>query len=92
MRKNNIENNHDYSNIYENNVEWSGILVKFDVEYSYSVGEQNGVYITGTMIKVDEESLEVIKSLKQYYQTFSAKWASVLADRKSTNKREEENE
>ena len=31
----------DYNalNIYENNVEWSGVLVKFDTEFYYTVGE-----------------------------------------------------
>ena len=84
----------DYNalNIYENNVEWSGILVKFDTEFFYTVGEQNGVYITGSMLKIDEEALEMFTKLKDYYQIFSAKWAGVLAERKSTHKREEENE
>jgi len=83
----------DYNslNIYENNVEWSGQLVKFDVEFFYTVGERNGVYINGEMIKVDSEFLEMLNNLKDYYQIFSAKWASVLADRKSTKKMEDEN-
>ena len=33
-----------------------------------------------------------VTSLKDYYQIFSAKWAKVLADRKSTKTMEEENE
>ena len=84
----------DYNalNIYENNVEWSGILVKFDTEFFYTVGEQNGVYITGSMLKIDEEALDMFTKLKEYYQIFSAKWAKVLAERKSTKTREEENE
>ena len=84
----------DYNslNIYENNVEWSGVLVKFDTEFFYSVGERNGVYLSGSMIKIDTEALEMLTSLKDYYQTFSVKWAKVLADRKSTNKIEKENE
>ena len=84
----------DYNslNIYENNVEWSGVLVKFDTEFFYTVGEQNGVYITGSMLKIDEEALDMFNKLKEYYQIFSAKWAKVLADRKSTKTREEENE
>tara|TARA_R100001198_G_C5214005_1_gene198359 strand:+ start:703 stop:1236 length:534 start_codon:yes stop_codon:yes gene_type:complete len=84
----------DYNslNIYENNVEWSGQLVKFDVEFFYTVGERNGVYINGEMIKVDSEFLEMLNNLKDYYQIFSAKWASVLADRKSTKKIEAENQ
>ncbi len=79
-------------NIYENNVEWSGVLVKFDTEFFYSVGERNGVYLSGSMIKIDTEALEMLTSLKDYYQTFSVKWAKVLADRKSTHKIEQENE
>tara|TARA_R110001583_G_scaffold115298_1_gene265843 strand:+ start:473 stop:1006 length:534 start_codon:yes stop_codon:yes gene_type:complete len=84
----------DYNalNIYENNVEWSGMLVKFDTEFYYTVGERNGVYLSGTMMKVDEDALEMLNNLKDYYQIFSAKWAGVLADRKSTNKIEKENE
>lgn len=84
----------DYNslNIYENNVEWSGVLVKFDTEFFYSVGEENGVYITGSMVKVDGEALEILNNLKDYYQIFSAKWAKVLADRKSTKKTENQNE
>jgi len=84
----------DYNalNIYENNVEWSGVLVKFDTEFYYTVGERNGVYLSGTMMKVDEDALEMLKNLRDYYQIFSAKWAGVLAERKSTQKREEENE
>jgi len=83
----------DYNslNIYDNNVEWSGQLVKFDTEFFYTVGERNGVYISGSMIKVDEEALEMLNNLKDYYQIFSAKWAKVLADRKSTKKMEDEN-
>lgn len=71
----------DYNslNIYDNNVEWSGVLVKYDTEFFYTVGERNGVYITGSMVKVDTEMLEMLNNLKDYYQIFSAKWAKVLA-------------
>jgi len=84
----------DYNalNIYENGVEWSGMLVKFDTEFYYTVGERNGVYLSGTMMKLDEDALEMLNNLKDYYQVFSAKWAGVLADRKSTHKIEKENE
>jgi hypothetical protein len=84
----------DYNalNIYENNVEWSGMLVKFDTEFYYTVGERNGVYLSGTMMKLDEDALEMLNNLKDYYQVFSVKWAGVLADRKSTHKIEKENE
>ena len=73
-------------NMYVNNIEWSGILVKFDIEYYYSVGEKNGVYISGNMVQVDEDFSEMMETLKSYYNTFSSKWAKVLADRKATKR------
>ena len=84
----------DYNtlNIYENNVEWSGNLVKYDMEFFYSVGETNGTYIQGNMVKLDDDALDTLTKLKSYYQIFSTKWASVLADRKSTKTMEDENE
>ena len=74
----------DYNslNIYENNVEWSGVLVKFDTEFFYSVGERNGVYLSGSMIKIDDESLEMLTSLKDYYQVFSVKWGKSIGGQK----------
>ena len=71
-------------NIYKTNVEWSGTLVKFDVDYYYTIGENNGVYIDGNLIKIDEDFMEVLGKLKQYYEMFSNKWAAILAQRKKT--------
>ena len=42
-------------NLYENNVEWSGKITELDVEFFYTIGEKNGVYVNGTMTKIDEE-------------------------------------
>ena len=76
-------------NMYDNNIEWSGKLVKFDIDFYYSVGEKNGVYISGNMVQVDEDFSEMMGTLKNYYNTFSSKWAKVLADRKSTKRNPE---
>ena len=71
-------------NVYENNVDWGGRLVKFDTEFFFSLGESNGVFITSKMAKVDQEFTETLEKLKSYYQIFSAKWSKVLANRKTT--------
>ena len=70
--------------IYPNNVEWSGKVIDFDLEFFYSIGENNGVYINGDMIKLDESLVELINKLTSYYQQFKSKWAKVLASRKKT--------
>ena len=73
-------------NVYPNNVEWSGKLIEYDVEFFFSIGEDNGVYINGEMMKMDDEFIGFITKLKSYYEKFKSKWASILASRKKTEK------
>jgi len=71
--------------IYKNNVEWSGDLLKFDVRFYYSISEVEGTYIgNNNMIKIDNEFMEVLTSVKDLYKTFESKWAKVLANRRTT--------
>jgi hypothetical protein len=71
-------------NLYSNNVEWSGKITELDVEFFYSIGETNGIYINGTMTKIDDDYLEFLNKLKQYYEKFKSKWSRVIASRKKT--------
>jgi hypothetical protein len=71
-------------NLYPNNVEWSGKITEYDLEFFFSIGETNGVYINGTMMQVDEEFLKMMNKLKSYYEKFKTKWSKVVAVRKKT--------
>ena len=71
-------------NLYKTDVEWGGKIIDFDIEFYFTIGENNGIYINGTMMKVDEDFLELINKLQQYYQKFKSKWGKVLAGRKKT--------
>lgn len=71
-------------NLYPNNVEWSGKITEYDIEFFFSIGESNGVYINGTMMKVDEEFLTMMNKLQTYYEKFKSKWSKVIASRKKT--------
>jgi hypothetical protein len=71
-------------NIYKNNVDWSGNVIDFDLEFYFTIGENNGVYINGDMIKLDDNLVELINKLTSYYDKFKAKWARVLSQRKKT--------
>ena len=71
-------------NVYPNNVEWSGKIIDYDIEFFYSIGEENGIYLNGDMIKTDEKFLDLLTKLKSYYEKFKSKWAKVLASRKKT--------
>jgi hypothetical protein len=76
-------------NVYPNNVEWSGKIIDFDIEFFFSIGEDGGMYINGDMIKTDDNFVEMINKLKTYYDKFKSKWAKVLASRKKTNRTEQ---
>jgi hypothetical protein len=71
-------------NVYENNVEWSGKITELDLEFFFSIGESKGVYINGTMIKLDDDFLEFINKLQTYYDKFKSKWSKVIASKKKT--------
>ena len=73
-------------NVYPNNIEWSGKIIDFDVEFTYSIGEENGIYIDGEMMKMDDKFIEFVTKLKSYYEKFKSKWAIILASRKKTKK------
>ena len=74
----------DRLNLYENNVEWSGKINELDVEFFLSIGEKNGIYVNGTMTKVDDEYMEFLTSLKKYYDKFKTRWSQVISSRKKT--------
>jgi len=75
----------DRLNVYENNVEWSGKIIDFDLSFYLTIGENNGIYLNGDMIKTDENFTELVTKLKSYYEKFKSKWAKILASRKKTN-------
>ena len=71
-------------NVYPNNVDWSGKVIDQDIEFTFTIGEDSGIYINGDMIKVDTDFLEMLNNLQQFYQKFKSKWGKVLASRKKT--------
>lgn len=72
--------------IYPNTVTWSGNIIEYNLEFNMTIGEENGVYINGDMMKIDDELLELIQKLKQFYIKFKTKWGKVMGDRKKTSK------
>jgi hypothetical protein len=77
-------------NLYPQNVDWSGRVIDFDLEFYFSIGENNGVYVNGDMIKLDENLVELINKLTSFYDKFKSKWAKVLSQRKKTQSMSEE--
>ena len=74
-------------NLYKNNADWSGLIVDFDAEFYFTIGESNGLYISGEMIKVDQNYLDMINKLQAFYEKFKSKWAKIMAGRKKTSQK-----
>ena len=77
-------------NLYPNEVQWSGKVIDMDIEFFYSIGENNGVYLNGDMIKLDEKLTELVTKLTSFYDKFKSKWAKVISMRKKTQQTTEE--
>ena len=75
----------DRLNVYESNVDWSGKIIDFDLNFYFTIGENNGVYLNGEMIKVDENFTQLVSKIQVYYEKFKSRWAKILASRKKTN-------
>lgn len=70
--------------VHEQNVEWSGYLIREKIEWTFSLDDKVGCYIkTGRTGQTDffqliDENLEVIKKLRGFYDVWSDEWASRL--------------
>jgi hypothetical protein len=77
-------------NLYPNEVQWSGKVIDMDIEFFYSIGENNGVYLNGDMIKLDDKLTELVTKLTSFYDKFKSKWAKVISMKKKTQQTTEE--
>jgi hypothetical protein len=69
--------------IYEKNVIWSGFIRKQNFTFIYNLND--GVYFeVDTMIKLDDELLDLQKKLEKYFSKFESKWADIIANRIKT--------
>jgi len=71
-------------NLYQNNVEWSGKIIDQDMDFIFTIGENNGIYINADAVKVDPDFLDMINKLQRYYEKFKSKWSKIIASRKKT--------
>lgn len=71
-------------NIYKNDVQWGGKIIDLDIDFFFSIGENNGIYVNSTMTKIDENYLNMLEKLKVFYEKFKSKWGKVLSTRKKT--------
>ena len=71
-------------NVYRNNVEWSGNIIDKDMDFIFTIGENNGIYINASAVKVDPEFLDMISKLQKFFEKFKSRWSKIIAARKIT--------
>lgn len=76
-------------NLYEDNVEWSGKLTEYNINFIFTISENFGVYIYTenpdnnlNLVKLDQNTIEFMQKLVAYFNKFKSKWGDVLAARK----------
>ena len=65
--------------VHPENVEWSGHLIREKIDWNFSLDDTIGCYIhTTELIQLRDETLQVLKKLRGYYDVWSDEWSSRL--------------
>jgi hypothetical protein len=76
--------------VYPENVQWSGHLIREKIDWSFSLDDTVGCYIfTTELTQLRDETLEVLKKLRGYYDVWSDEWSSRLTGAAPTETEEE---
>ena len=71
------------------NVEWSGTILQYGLEWKYSLESSTGVYITTNLLQLTDDALSVISKVAAYYDIWASEWSDVLADIMGKEEKEE---
>lgn len=70
--------------VHKENVEWSGHLIREKIDWYFSLDDTVGCYIDTTdLIQLRDETLEVLKKLRGYYDVWSDEWGGRLTGSES---------
>jgi hypothetical protein len=65
--------------VHKENVEWSGHLIREKIDWYFSLDDTVGCYVDTTeLIQLRDETLEVLKKLRGYYDVWSDEWSNRL--------------
>lgn len=71
--------------VHSENVEWSGHLIREKIDWTFSLDDVAGCYIhTTDLIQLRDETLEVLKKLRGYYDVWSDEWSGRLVGSSET--------
>jgi hypothetical protein len=74
----------DKLHVYETSAKLDGKIGEIGLQFTLSTGDDTGFYINAQMLKIDENSLEIIRKLSTYELKFSSTINDLLVRRRST--------
>ena len=79
--------------VHKENVEWSGHLIREKIDWYFSLDDTIGCYIDTTeLIQLRDETLEVMKKLRGYYDVWSEDWGDRLTGSNSNDENSSESD
>ena len=74
----------DKLDIYETSAKLGGKIGEIGLMFTLSTGDDTGLYISGQMLKIDENSLMIFEKLGAYQLKFSSTINDLLVRRRTT--------
>jgi hypothetical protein len=71
-------------NIYDTSAKLDGRISEIGLEFTLSTGDDTGLYIKGSMLKIDDTSLGMINKLKVYEVKFANSINDLLVTRRAS--------
>lgn len=62
-------------NVMESDIDMKGSIIPANIFFNYSLSD--GIYISGNMIELNEDSLQNIKDLKSFYNQFQSIFGNI---------------
>jgi len=75
----------DKLHVYESNAKLDGKIADIGIVFTFSTGDDTGLYLSNTsMLKIDEDSLDMINKLKTFEPKFVNSINDLLVNRRTT--------
>ena len=60
--------------LYSDNATWDGVILPFQISWTFSLEDQDGIYITVNTFQLRDDAFEILQKLKAYYLVWRDKW------------------
>lgn len=66
-------------NLYKDNAQFSGLIHPYNIAWTFSLEDQDGLYITLNNFQIRDDAFEILQKLKAYYLVWREKWEKEIS-------------